>query len=290
MDELSLRRTVHEMIKNGTWTFRNGTFYICLPEGVAGFDGENYIFPEYVKDRDKKMIRKRIEFVLGSGLNLDEFYSEISDSKFSFLIDELYGLRSPAAVTPYQGLVETVAQQQVSFEFAMKTIEALVKIAGKKVSRIALYRFPDVEDVLKAGERIKEAKLGYRANYIIELSREVRRGNLDFGRVEKMDEDEAVRYMMNFRGIGRWSAELFLTYAFRKNTYPAGDLGIRRGIATIFGKRVKEVREKDVRELIEPFGKWKSLLAFYVICYDRKVQKAQQVKRKAQSKNSTVKN
>ncbi len=193
MDKLSLRRTVHEMIKNGTWTFRNGTFYICLPEGVAGFDGENYIFPEYVKDRDKKMIRKRIEFVLGSGLNLDEFYSEISDSKFSFLIDELYGLRNPAAVTPYQGLVETVAQQQVSFEFAMKTIEALVKIAGKKVSRIALYRFPDVEDVLKAGERIKEAKLGYRANYIIELSREVKRGNLDFGRVEKMDEDEAVR-------------------------------------------------------------------------------------------------
>ncbi len=272
MELISLEKTTHEMIKNGTWVYENGVFLISLPEGVAGFDGSDYIFSDSMGRKDRKVARKRIEFILGLGINLDDFYSQISDSKFSFLADEFYGLKSPAATTPYQAIVETVAQQQVSFEFAMKTIEMLVKIAGKRVNE-RLYSFPDVSDVLRAGEKIREAKLGYRADYILSLSREVKEGKLNFEFVKKLGEDGAVKHLTKFRGIGRWSAELFLTYAFRKNTYPAGDLGIRRGIATIFGKRLKEVREKDVREVIDPFGKWKSLLAFYVICYDRKVQK-----------------
>ncbi|RUM33962.1 MAG: DNA-3-methyladenine glycosylase 2 family protein [Archaeoglobus sp.] len=281
-----LKRTVHEMIRNGTWVYKNGIFWICLPEGIVGFDGENYIFPETISRRDKKVAENRIRFILGLDINLDDFYSEISDTKFSFLIDELYGLRSPAAVSAYQALVETIAQQQVNFEFAMRTIEMLVKITSKKVkiNDLILYKFPEVDDILRAGERIREAKLGYRAYYVLELSREIKKGNMDFSKVEKMSEEEAVNYMTNFRGIGKWSAELFLTYAFRKNTYPAGDLGIKRGIANIFGKRLKDVKEKDVREAIDPFGKWKSLLAFYIICYDRQVQNS--VKRRIKKRQS----
>ncbi len=271
LPEEALKKTTHEMIRNGTWVYRDGIFWMCLGEGVAGFDGDNYYLDDF-EGKERREARKVIDFVLGVEIDLDSFYSEISDSKFSFLIEEFRGLRPPASPTPYQALVETVAQQQVSFEFAMKTIENLVKIAGKE-RRMGLYSFPCVEGVLKAGERIRDAKLGYRAGYILGLSEEVRAGKLDFERLREMDEEEGIRYLTKFRGIGRWSAELFLTYAFRKNTYPAGDLGIRRGIATIFGKRTKEVKEKDVRELIDPFGKWRSLLAFYVICYDRKVQK-----------------
>ena len=271
LPEEALKKTTHEMIRNGTWVYRDGIFWMCLGEGVAGFDGENYYLDDF-EGKERREARKVIDFVLGVEIDLDSFYSEISDSKFSFLIEEFRGLKPPASPTPYQALVETIAQQQVSFEFAMKTIENLVKIAGKE-RRMGLYSFPCVEDVLRAGERIRDAKLGYRADYILGLSEEVRAGMLDLERLREMDEEEGIRYLTKFRGIGRWSAELFLTYAFRKNTYPAGDLGIRRGIATIFGRRPKEVREKDVRELIDPFGKWRSLLAFYVICYDRKVQK-----------------
>ncbi len=267
----SLKKTTHEMIRNGTWSYRDGVFWMCLPEGIAGFDGENYYLDD-LGEKEKKKAKKVIDFVLGLEIDLDSFYSEISDSKFSFLIDEFWGLRPPASPTPYQALVETIAQQQVSFEFAMRTIERLVKIAGRK-GKLGLYRFPEVEEVLRAGERIRKAKLGYRADYILGLSKEVIEGKLRLEDVRGMSEEEGIRYLIGFRGIGRWSAELFLTYAFRKNTYPAGDLGIRRGIAAIFGLRAKEVKEKDVRDLIDPFGKWKNLLAFYVICYDRKLQK-----------------
>ncbi len=272
-----LKITTHEMIRNGTWCYKDGIFFTCIENNIIGFNGD-YLFPDNMSIREKKRAKNKLKFVLGIDIKLDDFYSEISDTKFSFLIDEFYGLRSPAAVTAYQAIVETIAQQQVSFEFAMKTIENLVKIAGKKVEeniegkKVRLYRFPTAEEVVEVKDKLGEAKLGYRKEYIKEISEKLIRKEIDLNKVEKMSEEEAIKYMTSFRGIGKWSAELFLTYAFRKNTYPANDLGIRRGVAKILGIGVKEVKERDVRELIEPFGKWKSLLAFYITCYDRKEQ------------------
>ena len=152
----------------------------------------------------------------------------------------------------------------------MRTIGNLVELAGKRIGN--LYVFPKPDDIARLSvKELKKAKLGYRARYIKELTSLYLKREIDLS-LENMREQEAIRYLTKFRGIGRWSAELFLLYGLRKNVYPAGDLGLRRGIAKIFGKRVKEVKERDVREIIEPYGKWKSLLAFYILCYDRKTE------------------
>ncbi|AEH24192.1 DNA-3-methyladenine glycosylase family protein [Pyrococcus yayanosii] len=270
MVEVDLKKTTHEMVRNGTWKFEGGIFWQALEGGVVGFDGETFLFPEEWGRRERKIAKEKMKFILGLDTDLDSFYAEISDSKFAFLIEEFYGLTVPAAPTPYQALVEVVAQQQVSFEFAQRTIRNLVEIAGERVGD--LYVFPTAERIAALSEKdLRRAKLGYRAGYIKSLTALHLRGELDLELWNREDE-EAIKYLMRFRGIGRWSAELFLLYGLRKNVYPAGDLGLRRGVAKIFGLRLKEVREKDVRELIDPYGKWKSLLAFYVLCYDRKTE------------------
>ena len=143
-----------------------------------------------------------------------------------------------------------------------------------------LYLFPKPSDIGELTlEELKKAKLGYRAEYIKHLTGLIIRGELKLD-LEGIDEEEGIRYLTKFRGIGKWTAELFLTYGLRKNVYPAGDLGLRRGIAKIFNLRPKEVRERDVREILEPYGKWKSLLAFYVICYDRKTEMEKRKKKR----------
>ncbi|OYT33006.1 DNA-3-methyladenine glycosylase 2 family protein [Thermococci archaeon] len=267
---IDLNKITHEMIKNGTWEFKNGVFRHALGGSIIGFDGENFYFPDYFSRKQQKEAKKKLEFVLGLNTDLEKFYSEIEDSKFAFLIREFYGLTIPKAPDKYQALVETIAQQQVSFEFAMRTIRNLVKLAGKKLEN--LYIFPNPQNILNLSEeKLRETKLGYRAGYIRHLTREYLEGNLNLD-LEELDEKEAIKYLTKFKGIGRWSAELFLAYGLGKNVYPAGDLGMKRGIAKIFGKNPKEVKEKDVREIIEPYGKWKSLLAFYILCYDRKTE------------------
>jgi len=240
---IDLNKITHEMIKNGTWEFKNGVFRHTLGGSIIGFDGENFYFPDYFSRKQQKEAKKKLEFVLGLNTDLEKFYSEIEDSKFAFLIKEFYGLTIPKAPDKYQALVETIAQQQVSFEFAMRTIRNLVKLAGKKLEN--LYIFPNPRNILNLSEeKLRETKLGYRAGYIRHLTREYLEGNLNLD-LEELDEKEAIKYLTKFKGIGRWSAELFLAYGLGKNVYPAGDL---------------------------PYGKWKSLLAFYILCYDRKTE------------------
>ncbi|MDV3103344.1 DNA-3-methyladenine glycosylase family protein [Thermococcus waiotapuensis] len=276
-----LEKISREMIRNGTWKFEGGVFYqaLRLPNGeitVAGYDGENFLLPSGLGKGDKEFVEEKLSFILGLDTDLDSFYAEISDSPFAFLIDEFWGLTIPAAPGEYQALVEVIAQQQVSFDFAQRTIANLVRIAGKPAGDI--YAFPRPEEIAKLSEeKLGEAKLGYRAHYIKNLTALYLGGKLNLD-LWNWGVEEALSYLTKFRGIGKWTAELFLAYGLRKNAYPAGDLGLRRGIAKIFGKSVKEVKERDVREIIEPYGKWKGLLAFYVTCYDRKTELERKVK------------
>ncbi|WP_297474990.1 DNA-3-methyladenine glycosylase [Thermococcus sp.] len=267
---VDIEKTAREMIRNGTWKFENGVFYQAFRNGIAGYDGENFLFPDSWSRRERKGAREKLSFILGLDTDLDSFYAEISDSPFAFLAEEFRGLTIPAAPNPYQALVEVIAQQQVNFDFAQRTIANLVRLAGKSLGDV--YAFPTPEGIAEMSEEeLKSAKLGYRADYIKNLTRLYLEGKLNL-ELQDWSVGEAIRYLTRFRGIGKWTAELFLAYGLRKNVYPAGDLGLRRGIAKIFGKSVKEVKERDVREIIDPHGKWKGLLAFYVTCYDRKTE------------------
>ncbi len=273
---VDIEKTAWEMIRNGTWKFVNGTFYQAFRNGVASYNGENFFFPDSWSRRGRKEAREKLSFILGLDTDLDSFYSEISDSPFAFLAEEFRGLTTPAAPSPYQALVEVIAQQQVNFDFAQRTIANLVRLAGKRVGGI--YTFPTPEEIARMSEEeLKSAKLGYRAGYIKSITSLYLEGKLDLDLWE-WSVEEAIKHLTKFRGIGKWTAELFLAYGLRKNVYPAGDLGLRRGIAKIFGKSVKEVKERDVREIIEPYGKWKGLLAFYVTCYDRKTELERKLK------------
>ncbi|NJE53808.1 DNA-3-methyladenine glycosylase [Thermococcus sp. 21S9] len=277
---VSVEKTAKEMIRNGTWAFRDGTFYQALrlsngKTGVVAYDGD-FLFPENWGRGERREAREKLTFILGLDTDLDSFYAEIGDSPFAFLIEEFYGLTIPASPGPYQALVEVIAQQQVNYEFAQRTIRNLVELAGESVGE--LYAFPTAERIAGLSEEeLKKARLGYRAGYIKSLTELYLKGELNLELWDR-EVDDAIKYLTRFRGIGKWSAELFLAYGLRKNVYPAGDLGLRRGIAKIFGKRPKEVKERDVRELIEPYGRWKGLLAFYILCYDRKTEMERKVK------------
>ena len=264
------------MIRNGTWKFENGVFYQAFRNGIAGYDGENFLFPGSWSRRERKEAKEKLSFILGLDTDLDSFYAEISDSPFAFLAEEFRGLTIPAAPNPYQALVEVIAQQQVNFDFAQRTIANLVRLAGKSLGDV--YAFPTPEEISgMSEEELKAAKLGYRADYIKNLTRLYLDGKLNL-ELQDWSVGEAIMYLTKFRGIGKWTAELFLAYGLRKNVYPSGDLGLRRGIAKIFGKRVKEIKERDVREIIDPYMKWKGLLAFYVTCYDRKTELERKLK------------
>ncbi len=283
---VSMPLTTFEMIKNGTWKYESGNFYQALwgPKGpIIAIMDENFEIISDLDPEEKKFAEEKISFIFGFEEDLDKFYSEL-DKPFEFLIEEFYGLRVPAAPDPYQALIEVIAQQQIKFEMAMRNIRRLVEKVGRKAGE--LYLFPLPKDIISLGPSgVSQTGMGMRTKYIVGCTEEYLQGSLDLEKVWKMSEEEAMKYLMSFKGIGKWTAELFLVYGYRKKTYPAGDLGIRRGIAKIFGKSMKEVSEEFVREVIDPYGRWAPTLAFYIMCYDRRTEIKKKRSRARGSKN-----
>jgi len=54
---VNIEKTAREMIRNGTWKFENGVFYQAFRNGIAGYDGENFFFPDSWSKREQTEAR-----------------------------------------------------------------------------------------------------------------------------------------------------------------------------------------------------------------------------------------
>ena len=94
---------------------------------------------------------------------------------------------------------------------------------------------------------------GQKVAYARSLAEEVLSGRLDFERLPKEDE-EAIARLVRVKGIGRWTAEIYLLFAEgRGDVWPAGDLAVQIEIARILGLDDERPGEKAIRALAEPW-------------------------------------
>jgi DNA-3-methyladenine glycosylase II len=75
-------------------------------------------------------------------------------------------------------------------------------------------------------------------------------------------DDEVVARLTTVRGIGKWSAEMFLMFQLRRlDVWPTGDLGVRKGFAVAWGIPTPTPKALDV--LGEPYHPYRSIVAWY---------------------------
>ena len=79
---------------------------------------------------------------------------------------------------------------------------------------------------------------GAKARAVRELGVELASGRLSFDAIAAMSDEQAEARLVALRGIGAWSAQMFLLRALgRPDVFPAGDLGLRRGIESLYALR-----------------------------------------------------
>jgi 3-methyladenine DNA glycosylase/8-oxoguanine DNA glycosylase len=104
---------------------------------------------------------------------------------------------------------------------------------------------------------------GAKAAAIADLVQRVVSGHLDLEEVAGLDDEEVIARLSEVRGIGRWTAQMFLMFRLgRLNVWPAGDLGVRRGYAVVWGL-ADAPNAKALEELGEEFRPWRSVAAWY---------------------------
>ena len=108
-------------------------------------------------------------------------------------------------------------------------------------------------------------------SYAKSLAQLVLDGALDFDALPA-DDEEAIALLTKVKGIGRWSAEIYLLFAEgRPDIWPAGDLAVQEAVGRILGLDARPC-EKQVRELAEPWRPHRGAAAIFSWhCYNMDV-------------------
>ena len=159
----------------------------------------------------------------------------------------------------YATLLRTIVGQQVSVAAAASVWGRLEALLGPDCPADAL--LAQDYDALRACGMSRQ-KQGY-ARSLAEL---VLAGELDFAALPADDED-AIALLTRIKGIGRWSAEIYLLFAEgRGDIWPAGDLAVQEGVARIL-KLDARPGEKDTRALAEPWRPYRGAAAIFTWHY-----------------------
>jgi len=155
----------------------------------------------------------------------------------------------PGATT----LLRTIVGQQVSVAAARSMWAKLEAAFGAP---------PDLNRLLAASdEDLRAAGMSrQKSGYIRSLAQLVISGELDLDHLPK-DDEEAIALLTKIKGIGRWSAEIYLLFAEgRPDVFPAGDLAVMIELGRLLGLPDKP-SEKALRELAEPWRPYRGAAA-----------------------------
>lgn len=163
--------------------------------------------------------------------------------------------------TGYATLLRTIVGQQVSVAAAASVWAKLEALLGADVAPQALLAAEF--DALRACG-LSRQKQGY-ARSLCEL---VVAGTLDLDNLPA-DDEEAIAQLVRIKGIGRWSAEIYLLFAEgRPDIWPAGDLAVQAGLHKILGLDARP-SEKEARSLAEAWRPHRGAAAIFTWhCYN----------------------
>lgn len=157
---------------------------------------------------------------------------------------------------PFITLARSIVGQQVSVKSATATwkrfIALLIEITPANVLRLK------VDDMRAAGLSARKI------DYLVDLALHFTEHRLHVQEWEHMDDESIVAELTSIRGIGRWTAEMFLIfYLLRPNVLPLDDAGLLKGISDSYFSG-DPVSRSEVREVAEAWKPWCTVATWYI--------------------------
>lgn len=153
----------------------------------------------------------------------------------------------------YATLVQIILEQQVSLTSAQATYNRLLQ----KFVEITPDRFAHLTEPQVRGAGITHQKAGY----CLGIARQIADGTLDLRRIARSDDPTAHQQLVNIRGIGPWTAGIYLLMALgRPNIWPDGDLALASA-----AQQIKHLRQRpdipQLRRLAQRWVPWRAVAA-----------------------------
>jgi len=185
---------------------------------------------------------------------LDEGLAALAgDAVFDAIVARAGTPRFRARRNGFPTLLHIILEQQVSIDAAAAMHR---RLAGLCVP-LAPEPFLRLDDPTLRQCGFSRQKMGYARG----LAAAVSDGSLDFARLGLADDEAALASLVALKGIGRWSAEIYLIFALgRGDIWPAGDLGLQLGVKESLGLEERP-SEPALRQLGDRWRPWRAVAA-----------------------------
>jgi len=158
----------------------------------------------------------------------------------------------------YGALLRAIVGQQLSTKAARTIYLRVLDLFGGST--------PSPEQLLEASEEdLRGCGLsGRKTEYVRDLARHVLGGELELDRLEELEDEQVIEEIVAVRGLGRWTAEMFLLFHLqRPDVLSGGDLGIRKAVQVEYGLEEMPTPTR-VLEIGEPWRPYRSLASLYL--------------------------
>lgn len=200
-----------------------------------------------------------------ANLSLDAALSHLSAS--DPVMARLVQGRGPLQLTPtteyFFTLVDAIASQQLSSKAAATIVSRIRALLpeGKPPAPDAVLALPD--------ESLREAGLSWKkVSYVKDLAQRVHSGELDLSRIAQMDDEEIIKALVAVKGIGRWTAEMFLIFSLaRPDVLAVDDYGIQVAMKRLYNLDdlpTPRYAHARMREIAEPWRPYRSYASLYL--------------------------
>lgn len=183
-------------------------------------------------------------------------YLKAKDKRMSDLIGKIGKIKRICIPEPFTALCRNIVYQQLSSQAADSIWDKFNEILSdlSPAAIIAAKR-----DKLRAAG-LSEGKVDYLKN----LAEAVNNNQLNLSKLDQMTDQEIIEQLVKIKGIGQWTAEMFLIFSLaKKNVISFNDLGIRKGLQWFYGLK-NEPTEKDFQKFRKMFSPYNTAASLYI--------------------------
>ena len=178
------------------------------------------------------------------------------DAVLRGLVDKFHGLALGSRGDAFSTLARSIVGQQISVKAAQSVWE---RLSG----RLGTVTPASVSSTRK--RTLRGCGLsGQKALYIKDLALRFRDGTLDVAGWLALDDEVLIAELMQVKGVGRWTAEMFLMfYLARPDVLPLGDLGLRRAMQLHYN-RGRALSLPRMQKIGAAWAPWRSVATWYL--------------------------
>jgi DNA-3-methyladenine glycosylase II len=167
------------------------------------------------------------------------------------------GLAASQHTDPFVALLRAIISQQLSTKAASTIAGRVHGLLGGRPTPAAVSTLSDLQ--------LREAGLsGQKVRYLRDLCVRIDNGTLSLNALDRMSDDQVIEALTRVKGIGRWTAEMFLMFRLqRPDVLPVGDLGIVKAVQRAYGFRSVPSPARLLR-LGESWRPYRSVACWYL--------------------------